>query len=160
NPEELYDRSYVSDELFFYFQQVKLATAITDAVLIAEERYFSPRFSDKMRELPRTEFAAAHGIALLERMIYGKIRNEERHVFSMEERGELWELYCRAVEHVLARRAFAYRRYRLEEFMRHIYARVRRRPFRDWMPHDVRLLDEPATEALVRLQRRMRRMYE
>ena len=155
----LYDLQYVEDAQFFYFQQVKLATAIVDAVLIAEKRYDTPKFLEKLEVLKDTEFAKQQDIRLLVYLVREKIWNTNHFSLSIEERKELWNLYCSCVEFVMNFDKIRYAKFSIKEALHRKYAAIRHRKFNCWAVGDYEALRQLDIKKLKELQGKMRRMY-
>jgi len=158
---ELYDREYVKDFNFFYFQQVKLATAIIDAVLIADHKYMSPHFVNKLEIFSESTYCKKFDASIVIRLVNEKINNTNSFQLTPNEKIKLHELYCQCVEYVANKEPYTYKKYLRKELLKYIYHYyIKREKSQSWQIKEYVYIKNNDINNLIKLQKRMRGMYE
>lgn len=113
---------------FVYFQIIKAATAIVDAVLIIDNEYESPRFVDKLKKFKCSVFYKENDAALVCQLIEGKIRNNSKElVIDITNIEQVIKLYINAVQYVIYRDIVLYKKYVIYDWIRYVYVKYIKR---------------------------------
>lgn len=159
--DDLYDHNYVSDYNFFYFQQVKLATAIIDAVLIAENRYITPFFTDKIREFKHSNFSKLKDTTFVMCLAEQKLVNSNIIQINKRELAQLYNLYCDCIQYVIGIDKNKYKNYARKEIFKVLYYKyIKREKISVWRIGDYKYIRNHNIIRLKNIQTKMRGVYE
>lgn len=156
---DLYDQIYVEDFHFFYFQQVKAATAIIDAVLISDGNYKSPCFREKLKVFSKSEFSRLYHTDQIIKLVSDKINNTNIFYLDQNVLHQLWRLYILSAEYVLAKQKANYYIYSFTETLKKICLKLKRKKVRPWSFKDIMKIKNKKHDELTNLQKRMRDYY-
>ncbi|EHI59680.1 hypothetical protein [Hungatella hathewayi] len=158
---KFFDKQYFGSFERFYFQQVKLATAIVDAVLISDRLYDSPCFTRKLEIFKKSKFYQINECYIINNLIERKIYNKNIIELTIEDRNLLIKLYCNCVEYVISNHKLLYFVYALKNRVKKIYFKYFRKDKNcGWYLDDYRFLKNNNQKKLNELQRKMRGIYE
>lgn len=155
---KFFDDQYFGSFERFYFQQVKLATAIVDAVLISDRLYDSPCFTRKLDIFKKSEFYQTNKCNIINNLIERKIYNKNIIELSIEDRNQLNELFISCVEYIISHHKMFYLAYKLKNRVKKVYFRKGKNC--DWDLDDYQFIKNNNKEKLVDLQKKMRGIYE